>query len=155
MTALPLAYAILHSVGGPKDSPPTLREARARGRVTPAELLDRPRYQPRSGTWRVAQGEKLLRVRAKPRRRIDRQDRAPVVETRKRQPGQHGGNQGLSHDRHRPGRGSGRSTSGVPTVMLGQQRHVHRGLHRLSRVGEFGQLGAPNAQALGEVSSEA
>ncbi|MEV4429420.1 tyrosine-type recombinase/integrase [Streptomyces sp. NPDC049602] len=39
--ALPLAYDILHTVGGLKDSPPTLREARARGQLTPAELIDR------------------------------------------------------------------------------------------------------------------
>ncbi|WP_406136832.1 hypothetical protein [Streptomyces sp. NBC_01089] len=41
VTALPLAYDILHAVGGLKDSPPTLREAQARGQLTPAELIDR------------------------------------------------------------------------------------------------------------------
>ncbi|MFD7541361.1 tyrosine-type recombinase/integrase [Streptomyces sp. NPDC059819] len=41
VTALPLAYDILHAVGGLKDSPPTLREAQARGQLTPAELVDR------------------------------------------------------------------------------------------------------------------
>ncbi|MGW2283443.1 hypothetical protein [Streptomyces phaeochromogenes] len=39
--ALPLAYDILHAAGGLKDSPPTLREAQARGQLTPAELIDR------------------------------------------------------------------------------------------------------------------
>ncbi|MFJ4835798.1 hypothetical protein ACIP79_38745 [Streptomyces sp. NPDC088747] len=41
VTALPVAHDILHAVGGLKDSPPTLREAQARGHLTPAELIDR------------------------------------------------------------------------------------------------------------------
>ncbi|MGW7613331.1 hypothetical protein ACWGKW_40055 [Streptomyces sp. NPDC054766] len=41
VTALPLAYDILHAGGGLMDSPPTLREAQARGQLTPAELIDR------------------------------------------------------------------------------------------------------------------
>ncbi|MDX2758407.1 tyrosine-type recombinase/integrase [Streptomyces europaeiscabiei] len=41
VTALPLAYDVLHAVGGLQDSPPTLREAQARGQLTPAELIDR------------------------------------------------------------------------------------------------------------------
>ncbi|WP_436847780.1 ATP-binding protein [Streptomyces avermitilis] len=40
-TSLPFAYEILHAVGGLKVSPPTLRQAQARGQLTPAELVDR------------------------------------------------------------------------------------------------------------------
>ncbi|MDQ0946022.1 tyrosine-type recombinase/integrase [Streptomyces sp. V1I1] len=41
VASLPFAYEILHAVGGLKDSPPTLRQAQARGQLTPAELVDR------------------------------------------------------------------------------------------------------------------
>ncbi|SCF65359.1 hypothetical protein GA0115254_109528, partial [Streptomyces sp. Ncost-T10-10d] len=41
VASLPFAYEILHAVGGLKDAPPTLRQARAPGQLTPAELVDR------------------------------------------------------------------------------------------------------------------
>ncbi|MFF7636248.1 tyrosine-type recombinase/integrase [Kitasatospora sp. NPDC008050] len=41
VTALPLAYDIPHTAGGPKHSPPTLREAQTRGQLTPAKPIDR------------------------------------------------------------------------------------------------------------------
>jgi hypothetical protein len=41
LASLPFAYEILHAVGGLKDAPPTLRQARAPGQLTPAELIDR------------------------------------------------------------------------------------------------------------------
>ncbi|WP_405805459.1 tyrosine-type recombinase/integrase [Streptomyces sp. NBC_01187] len=43
VASLPFAYEILHGVRGLKDGPPTLRQARAPGQLTPAELVDRYR----------------------------------------------------------------------------------------------------------------
>ncbi len=41
VAALPFAYELLRSIGGLQDAPSTLRQARARGQLTVAELVDR------------------------------------------------------------------------------------------------------------------
>lgn len=41
VAALPLAYELLHGVGGLAGLPPTLRQAQARGKLSVAELVDR------------------------------------------------------------------------------------------------------------------
>jgi hypothetical protein len=95
------------------------------------------------------------RVRTQPRRHIDRQDQAPAVETRQRKPGQHRP-QPIYVD---PAVVQAAVHRSVPTTMFGQQRQVHRGLHRTvrtqHRVRQFEQLVAPSGQTLIELTPEA
>jgi hypothetical protein len=95
------------------------------------------------------------RVRAEPRRDIDGRDQAPAVEPRQRQPGR---NRPQPTDVD-PAVVQTAVHRSVPTTMLGQQRQIHRGLHRRlrtqHRVGEFEQLVTPSGRTLVELAPEA
>lgn len=84
---------------------------------------DEPRCRLRSAVEMTEQPlGRARRVRTKPRRDIDRQDQAPAVEARQRQPDQYSP-QPIDAD---PALVQAAVQRSMPTTMLGQQRQVHR-----------------------------
>jgi hypothetical protein len=95
------------------------------------------------------------RIRAQPRRHIDRQHQPPALEARQRQTGQHPA---------QPAGVDGTAVQAVvqramSTAVFGQQRQINRRLHRpvrtQHRVGELEQLIAPGGQTRVELAPEA